>query len=90
MTLKPNVVIIVSFVKVRSMLEVKVKENEPFEISLRRFRRVCEKAGVLAELRKREFYEKPTAVRKRKETAAAKRHQKYALMLSRPQTRRRR
>ncbi|PWV62421.1 30S ribosomal protein S21 [Plasticicumulans acidivorans] len=55
---------------------VKVKENEPFDIALRRFKRACEKAGVLAEIRAREFYEKPTQERKRKQAAAVKRHQK--------------
>ncbi len=39
------------------MPSVKVRENEPFEFALRRFKRTCEKAGVLAETRKREFYE---------------------------------
>lgn len=58
------------------MPTVKVKENEPFDIALRRFKRSCEKAGVLAEVRRREFYEKPTAVRKRKAAAAVKRWQK--------------
>ena len=56
------------------MPNVKVRENEPFEIALRRFKRTCEKAGVLAETRKREFYEKPTQERKRKRAAAVKRH----------------
>ena len=56
------------------MPHVRVKENEPFDISLRRFKRSCEKAGVLSEVRRREFYEKPTAVRKRKAAAAVKRH----------------
>ena len=55
---------------------VKVKENEPFDVALRRFKRSCEKAGVLAEVRRREFYEKPTSVRKRKAAAAVKRHAK--------------
>ena len=55
---------------------VRVKENEPFDIALRRFKRSCEKAGVLSEVRRREFYEKPTSVRKRKMAAAVKRHQK--------------
>jgi len=41
------------------MPSIKVKENEPFDIAIRRFRRACEKAGVLTEIRKREFYEKP-------------------------------
>ncbi len=56
------------------MPNVKVRENEPFEIALRRFKRTCEKAGVLAETRKREFYEKPSQERKRKRAAAVKRH----------------
>jgi small subunit ribosomal protein S21 len=58
------------------MPSVKVKENEPFDVALRRFKRSCEKAGVLSEVRRREFYEKPTAIRKRKAAAAVKRHQK--------------
>ena len=56
------------------MPHVRVKANEPFDIALRRFKRSCEKAGVLSEVRRREFYEKPTAVRKRKAAAAVKRH----------------
>ena len=48
------------------MPSVRVRENEYFDVALRRFKRACEKAGVLAELRRREFYEKPTQERKRK------------------------
>ena len=55
------------------MPSIKVKENEPFDTAIRRFRRACEKAGVLTEIRKREFYEKPTSVRKRTAAAAVKR-----------------
>ena len=58
------------------MPSVKVKENEPFDVALRRFKRSCEKAGVLSEVRRREHYEKPTAERKRKQAAAVKRHAK--------------
>ena len=58
------------------MPTVKLKENEPFDVALRRWKRTCEKAGVLSEVRRREFYEKPTAVRKRKAAAAVKRHLK--------------
>ena len=58
------------------MPHIKVKENEPFDVALRRFKRSCEKAGVLAEVRKREHYEKPTTVRKRASAAAVKRHLK--------------
>jgi len=66
---------------------VKVRENEPFEVALRRFKRSCEKAGVLSEIRRREYYEKPTQVRKRKQAAAVKRHMKR---LNREQQRRQR
>ena len=55
---------------------VKFKENEPFDVALRRFKRSCEKAGILSEVRSREFYEKPTSERKRKKAAAVKRHAK--------------
>ena len=58
------------------MPSVKIKENEPFDIALRRFKRSCEKAGILSEVRRREFYEKPTQERKRKKAAAVKRHLK--------------
>ena len=69
------------------MPSVKIKENEPFDVALRRFKRSCEKAGVLSEVRRREHYEKPTSVRKRKAAAADKRWQKK---LSREIGRRRR
>jgi small subunit ribosomal protein S21 len=58
------------------MPTVRVKENEPFEVAMRRFKRTVEKTGLLTELRSREFYEKPTAYRKRKLAAAVKRHYK--------------
>lgn len=65
------------FLKVRFyMPSVRVRENEPFDVALRRFKRACEKAGVLTEVRRREFYEKPTQERKRKQAAAVKRHAK--------------
>ena len=46
------------------MPTVKVRENEPFDVALRRFKRSCEIAGILAEVRRREYYEKPSSVRK--------------------------
>lgn len=57
------------------MPSVKVKENEPVDIAIRRFKRACEKAGILADVRKHEFYEKPTQERKRKKRAV-KRYKK--------------
>ena len=70
------------------MPSIRVKENEPFDVALRRFRRICEKAGIMAEVRKREHYEKPTAARKRKAVAAIKRHQRRRAMSSRQHRRR--
>jgi small subunit ribosomal protein S21 len=55
---------------------IRLKENEPFEVAIRRFKRTIEKAGTLTELRAREFYEKPTSERKRKLAAAVKRQHK--------------
>jgi small subunit ribosomal protein S21 len=52
---------------------VKVKENESFEQALRRFKKQVEKAGVLTELRRREYYDKPSVRRKKKAAAARKR-----------------
>ncbi|MFK7730552.1 MAG: 30S ribosomal protein S21 [Pseudomonadales bacterium] len=69
------------------MPSVKLKDNEPFDFALRRFKRSCEKAGVLAEVRRREFYEKPTSVRKRKAAAAVKRHAKKVQRENRKQVR---
>ncbi len=56
------------------MPTIRVKENEPFDVALRRFKRTIEKTGIITELRAREFYEKPTSERKRKKAAAVKRH----------------
>ena len=56
------------------MPSIRVRDNEPFEVAMRRFKRACEKAGILTEVRRREYYEKPTEVRKRKAAAAVKRH----------------
>lgn len=69
------------------MPSVKVRENEPFEYALRRFKRSCEKAGILSEMRRREYHEKPTEERKRKKAAAVKRNLRR---LSREATRRQR
>jgi small subunit ribosomal protein S21 len=49
---------------------IRVKEGESFESALRRFKKKCEKAGVLSDLRKHQHFEKPSERRKRKENAA--------------------
>ncbi|WP_302623666.1 30S ribosomal protein S21 [uncultured Clostridium sp.] len=55
------------------MSEIKDRENESLEQALSRFKRKCANAGVLAEVRKREHYEKPSVKRKKKSEAARKR-----------------
>jgi small subunit ribosomal protein S21 len=52
---------------------VKVREGESFESALKRFKKQCEKAGILSEIRKREHYEKPSVRKKKKALAAKKR-----------------
>ena len=55
------------------MSEVRLKENESLDSALKRWKRSCAKSGVLAEVRKREHYEKPSVRRKKKSEAARKR-----------------
>lgn len=52
---------------------IRIKENESFENALKRFKKQCEKTGILSEVRKREHFEKPSLKRKRKALAAKKR-----------------
>ena len=49
---------------------IRVKEGESFESALRRFKKKCEKSGILSDLRKHQHFEKPSERRKRKENAA--------------------
>ena len=58
------------------MSEIRIKENESLDSALRRFKRQCAKSGVMAEVRKREHYEKPSVKRKKKSEAARKRKYK--------------
>ena len=58
------------------MPRVRIRESEHFDAALRRFKRECEKAGIFRELRRREYYEKPTEKRKRRKAAAIKRLEK--------------
>ena len=55
------------------MAGIRVRENENMQSAMKRFKRQCEKAGILSEVRKKEFYEKPSVRRKRKAAAARKR-----------------
>lgn len=54
------------------MPAVQVRDEESFENALRRFKRKCEKSGILTELKKRQYFEKPSVKRKRKLMQARK------------------
>ena len=58
------------------MPDVRIRENESFENALKRFKKQCEKTGILSEIRKREHFEKPSLKRKRKALTAKKRTMK--------------
>lgn len=55
------------------MAEIHIKENESFDSALKRFKKSCAKSGIISEIRKREYYEKPSVRRKKKSEAARKR-----------------
>ncbi|NMA55527.1 MAG: 30S ribosomal protein S21 [Firmicutes bacterium] len=55
------------------MPEIRRRKNESLDNALRRFRRQCRRSGVLSEIRKREYYDKPSVRRKKKSEAARKR-----------------
>jgi small subunit ribosomal protein S21 len=52
---------------------IKIRDNEPFEVAMKRFKKQCEKAGILSELKRREYYDKPSVRKKKKAAAARKR-----------------
>ena len=55
------------------MPHIKIREGENFEQALRRFKKSCEKFGVFSEIKKREFYEKPSVYKKKKSLIARRR-----------------
>lgn len=59
------------------MSEVRVKEGESLENALKRFKRSCAKASVIAEVKKREHYVSPSLKRKQKSEAARKNRKKF-------------
>ena len=62
---------------------IKVKDNEPIEIAMKRFKKQVEKAGILTELRRREYFDKPSVRKKKKAAAARKRALKKLKRMSR-------
>ncbi len=64
------------------MPSVNVKESESFETALKKFKKQCEREGILSEIKKREHYEKPSVKRKKKALAARKKALKKLKQLS--------
>ncbi len=60
------------------MIGIVVRENDSTDMAIRKFKRLCENAGIVTELRRREFYEKPSVRRKKKSIAARKAKMKMA------------
>jgi small subunit ribosomal protein S21 len=58
------------------MAEIRIRDNESIDSLLRRFKRQCQRSGVLSEVKKREQYDKPSVKRKKKSEAARKRKYK--------------
>lgn len=56
-----------------SVAMTRIKDGESFESAFRRFKKSCEKAGILSEVKKREHFEKPSVRLKKKSIAARKR-----------------
>lgn len=59
------------------MSDVKIRKNESLDSALRRFKKATAKDGVLAEVRKRKHYEKPSVARKKKAEAARKKKRTF-------------
>ena len=62
---------------------IRLRDNEPFEAAMKRFKKQCEKAGILSELKRREYYDKPSVRKKKKAAAARKRALKKLRRMSR-------
>ncbi|MCA9740903.1 MAG: 30S ribosomal protein S21 [Deferribacteres bacterium] len=62
------------------MPRVVVREGENFEKALRRFTKACEKAGIISDIKKHQYFEKPSERRKRKENAARRKMRKLMMM----------
>ncbi len=65
------------------MPKVIAKDNEPFQVTLRRFKKSCEKAALLSDIKKNQYFEKPTVERRRKLNAAMRKAVKQQRKIAR-------
>ena len=72
------------------MIKVKARGEEPIEILLKRFKKICEKEGLTKDIKRSSYYEKPSEVRRRKVRQAIKKELKRMAQKERQKTRKRR
>lgn len=65
------------------MPKVIAKDNEPFQVTLRRFKKSCEKSALLSDIKKNQYFEKPTVERRRKLNAAKRKAVKQQRKMAR-------
>jgi small subunit ribosomal protein S21 len=65
------------------VVEIRLEENEPIDNALKRFKKVVQNSGLISEMKKREFYEKPSERRKKREAAARKKARRRAMKFNR-------
>ena len=58
------------------MIHIKVRDKENFDRALKRFTKACEKSGLMADIKKHQYYEKPSERRKRRENTARRKMRK--------------
>jgi small subunit ribosomal protein S21 len=63
------------------MIGIVVKDGESIESALKRFKRECVNAGIQSEIKRREFFEKPSETRKKKIEAAVRKREKKRILL---------
>ena len=61
------------------MIHIKVREKENFDRALKRFTKACEKSGLMADIKKHQYYEKPSERRKRSENTARRKMRKLMM-----------
>jgi small subunit ribosomal protein S21 len=61
---------------------VRVRDDESFEKALRRFNKFCEKTGILTDIKKRQHFEKPSEIKKRKIAAAKRKNRRNRMMMN--------
>ena len=62
---------------------IKIRDGEPFERAFRRFTKSCEKSGLMAEIRKRQWYEKPSEIKKREDNQSRRKVRKLNRLANR-------